>query len=180
MNLTGKVDSAATAELVVAAVAGAAGTDHKDQVTDCKSILAIEARARAARPLKFHQRVLLSSAKTMQHKIRWHRSHPEKRDEAWSEDDIGVYIADMTAAGDRGGSRKGRVLQHLSGRHRVSLEGCFRQSTASGLRDAPWKHQYQANQGGGHSRGSPVISRSQGRSSGGGQICPSPTQMGGP
>ena len=50
MNLTGKVDSAATAELVVAAVAGAAGTDHKDQVTDCKSILAIEARARAGTP----------------------------------------------------------------------------------------------------------------------------------
>ena len=89
MDLTGKVDSAATAELVGAAVAGAAGTGHKDQVTDCKSILAIEARARAARPLKFHQRVLLSSAKTMQHKIRWHRSHPERRQEPWSEDDIG-------------------------------------------------------------------------------------------
>ena len=68
-DLTGKVDSAATAELVGAAVAGAAGTDHRDQVTDCKSILAIEARARAARPLKFHQRVLLSSAKTIQHKV---------------------------------------------------------------------------------------------------------------
>ena len=108
MDLTGKVDSAATAELV-----GAAGTDHRDQVTDCKSILAIEARARAARPLKFHQRVLLSSAKSMQHKIRWHRPHPEKRDEPWSEDDIGVYMA---AAGDRGGSREGRVLQHF-GRH---------------------------------------------------------------
>ena len=123
MNLTGKVDSAATAELVGAAVAGAAvagaavagaaGTGHRDQVTDCKSILAIEARARAARPLKLHQRVLLSSAKKMKHKIRWHRSHPEKRDEPWSEDDIGVYLADMAAAGDRGGSRKGRVLQHF-------------------------------------------------------------------
>ena len=113
MDLTGKVDSAATAELVGAAVAGVAGTGHRDQVTDCKSILAIEARARAARPLKLHQRVLLSSAKTMKHKIRWHRSHPEKRDEPWSEDDIGVYLADMAAAGDRGGSRKGRVLQHF-------------------------------------------------------------------
>ena len=29
---------------------GAAGTDHMDQVTDCKSILAIEARARAGTP----------------------------------------------------------------------------------------------------------------------------------
>ena len=38
----GRVDSAATAELVDAAVAGAAGTDHRDQVTDCESILAIE------------------------------------------------------------------------------------------------------------------------------------------
>ena len=37
MDLSGKVDSAATAELVGAAVAGAAGTDHRDQVTDCKS-----------------------------------------------------------------------------------------------------------------------------------------------
>ena len=36
IDLTGKVDSAATAELVGAAVAGAAGTDHRDQVTDCK------------------------------------------------------------------------------------------------------------------------------------------------
>ena len=47
MDLTGKVDSAATAELVGAAVAGAAGTGHRDQVTDCKSILAMEARASA-------------------------------------------------------------------------------------------------------------------------------------
>ena len=96
------MDSAATAELV-----GAAGTDRRDQVTDCKSILAIEARARAASSLKFHQRVLLSSVKTIQHKIRLHRSHPEKQDTPWSEND-------MAAAGDRGGSRKGGKLQHLS------------------------------------------------------------------
>ena len=43
-DLTGKVDSATTTELVGAAVAGAAGTGHRDQVTDCKSILAIQAR----------------------------------------------------------------------------------------------------------------------------------------
>ena len=47
-DLTGRVDSAATAELV-----GAAGTGHRDQVMDCKSILAIEARARAARSSSF-------------------------------------------------------------------------------------------------------------------------------
>ena len=127
MDLTGKVDSAATAELVGAAVAGAAGTGHRDQVTDCKSILAIEARARAARPLKFHQRVLLSSARTMQHKIRWHRSHPEKRDEPWSEDDIGVYMA---AAGDRGGSRKGRILQHFG---QVETEAVLRDVSGRAL-----------------------------------------------
>ena len=109
---------------------GAAGTDHRDQVTDCKSILAIEARARAARPLKFHQRVLLSSTKTMQHKIRWHRSHPEKRDEPWSEDDIGVYMADMAAAGDRGGSRKGRVLQHFG---QVNTEAVLRDVSGRAL-----------------------------------------------
>ena len=84
LDLLGKVDSATTAELVGAAVAGAAGMGHRDQVTDCKSILAIDARAREARPpLKLPQRVLISSAKSMQQVIRWHRAHPE-RDALWS------------------------------------------------------------------------------------------------
>lgn len=67
LDLTGRVDSAATAQLVGAAVSGAAGTGHKGQVTDCKFILVIEARARAACPIKFSQRVQHSSAKSMQH-----------------------------------------------------------------------------------------------------------------
>ena len=66
----------------------------------------------------------------MQHKIRWHRSHPEKRDEPWSEDDIGVYMADMAAAGDRGGSRKGRVLQHLG---QVDTEAILRDVSGRAL-----------------------------------------------
>ena len=66
----------------------------------------------------------------MQHTIRWHRSHPEKRDEPWTEDDIGVYMADTAAAGDRGGSRKGRVLQHLS---QVDTEAVLRDVSGRAL-----------------------------------------------
>lgn len=63
-DLTGRVDSAATAELVGAAVAGAAGTGHKTQVTDCKSFLAIEARAKTTRPLRFSTCPNLQSCNT--------------------------------------------------------------------------------------------------------------------
>ena len=41
LDFTGMIDSAATAELVGAAVAGTLGSGHRDQVTDCKSLLAI-------------------------------------------------------------------------------------------------------------------------------------------
>ena len=74
------IDSAATAELVGAAVAGTLGSGHRDQITDCKSLLAIEARARANRPVKYHQRGLLAGIKQARHRLRWHRSHPEKRE----------------------------------------------------------------------------------------------------
>ena len=63
LDRTGSVDSAATTELVAS---GAAGTGHGDQVTDCKSLKKIEAQARAARPLKFPDSALLSSARSMQ------------------------------------------------------------------------------------------------------------------
>ena len=39
MDLSGMIDSAATAELVRAVVAGAPGSGHRYQVTHCKSLL---------------------------------------------------------------------------------------------------------------------------------------------
>ena len=110
LDLTGKVDSATTAELV-----GAAGMGHRDQVTDCKSILAIEARAREARPPpKFPQRVLISSAKSMQHVIRWHRAHPE-RDALWSLRCIWLQRATKGAPGTAGYCRaSAKVTQRQS------------------------------------------------------------------
>ena len=52
--------------------------------------------------------------------------HPEKRDTPWSEDD-------MAAAGDRGGSRKGRVLQHLG---QVDTEAVLRDVSGRALASA--------------------------------------------
>ena len=79
MDLTGMIDSAVTAKLVGAAVAGSLGSGHRDQVTDCKSLLAIEARARTDKPVKYHQRGLLAGIKQARHRLRWHRSHPGGR-----------------------------------------------------------------------------------------------------
>ena len=61
LDLTGRVDSAGLDG------AEAAGTCHRNQAAECKSLLVIETRARAARPVKFPQLVLLSSAKSMHH-----------------------------------------------------------------------------------------------------------------
>lgn len=44
-SIVGILDSATTAELVAAAVAGETSAGQRDQVTDCRSFLAIEARA---------------------------------------------------------------------------------------------------------------------------------------
>ena len=89
------------------------GSGHRDQVTDCKSLLAIEARARANRPLKYHQRGLLAGIKQARHRLRWHRSHPEKRKGPWGEDDVAVWMADKAAEGTASQWRKGRVMHHL-------------------------------------------------------------------
>ena len=90
---------AATAELVGVAVAGTLDSGHRDQITDCKSLLAIEARVRVNRPVKYHQRGLLTGIKQDRHRLRWHRSHPEKRDGPWGEDDVAVWMADTAAEG---------------------------------------------------------------------------------
>ena len=113
MDLTGMIDSATTAELVGAAVAGTLGAGHRDQITDCKSLLAIEARVRANRPVKHHQRGLLAGIKQARHRVRWHRSHPEKRVGPWGEDDVAVWMADKAAEGTASQWQRGRVMHHL-------------------------------------------------------------------
>ena len=80
LDLTALIDSAATAVLVEAAVAGTLGSGHRDQVTDCKSLLAIGGRVRANRPVKYHQRGLPAGIKLARHRLRW---HPEKREGPW-------------------------------------------------------------------------------------------------
>ena len=50
LDLTGLIDSVAMGELIGAAVVGTLGSGHRDQVTDCKSLLAIEGRVRSNRP----------------------------------------------------------------------------------------------------------------------------------
>ena len=94
LNLTGRVDSASTTELIGTTVADTAGSGHRDQLTDWKSLLAIESRARGNIPLKYHQRVILSSKdrQTNPHDP-LAQSHPEKRSDPWSENDYGVYMA---------------------------------------------------------------------------------------
>lgn len=62
LDLPGWVTSAATTELIRAAVAGALESHHRAQEMDCMSHLAIEARAPSNRPLMSHQRGALSSA----------------------------------------------------------------------------------------------------------------------
>ena len=81
------VDLATTAELVGAAVAGAAATD---QIMDCKSILAIEARA-----LKFSQHVLPSSANV--HVTHTKVASGSPGDEERTVDDYGIYMVNIVA-----------------------------------------------------------------------------------
>ena len=84
LDLTGRVDSASTTELIGATVADAAGSGHRDQLTDCKLLLAIESRALGNIPLKCNQRVIHSSKDRQTHMIpdggRWHRA-TRKRDQ---------------------------------------------------------------------------------------------------
>ena len=107
------IDSVATAELVGAVVAVTLGSDHRNQIIDCKSLLAIEERVRSSRPVKYHQRGLLAGIKLTHHRLRWHRSRLEKRDGPWGEDDVGVWLADKAAEGTASQWRMGRVMQHL-------------------------------------------------------------------
>ena len=111
IDLTGQVSSAAGSELVAAFLAGKAGkeaTTHRDQITDCKSLLAIDAKIKTGRPMQYHPRSLSACRETGAVELWWHKSHPERGDEMWSEDDFGSWMADKAAEGsvrDRPGSR---------------------------------------------------------------------------
>ena len=67
LDLTGQVSSATGSELVAAFLAGKAGkeaTAHRDQITDCKSLLAIDAKIKTGRPMQYHQRSLTACRET--------------------------------------------------------------------------------------------------------------------
>ena len=113
MDRTGQVSSAAGLELVAAVLAGKAGKEaHRDQITDCKSHLAIDAKIKTGRPMQYHQRSLMACRETGAVELWWHKSHPERGDELCSEDDFGSWMADKAADGPTGVSRYGRVLGH--------------------------------------------------------------------
>ena len=112
LDLTGQVTSAAGSELVAAVLAGKVGTTHTDQITDCKSLLDIDAKLKKGKPMQYHQRSLMSCRETGAVELRWHKSHPELRDEVWDDDDVGSWMADKAAEGPAGVARYGRVLSH--------------------------------------------------------------------
>ena len=107
MDLTGQVSSAAGSELVAAVLAGMAGTTHRDQITDCKSLLDIDAKLKNGRPMPYHQRSLMACRETGAVQLRWHESHLERRDEVLDEDDFSSWIADKAAEGSAGVARQG-------------------------------------------------------------------------
>ena len=83
MDLTGQVNSAAGSELVTAVLAGKAATAHLNQITDCKSLLSIDSKLRTGFPLRYHQRSLMACRETEAEELRWHKAHPERRDEVY-------------------------------------------------------------------------------------------------
>ena len=89
-------------------LAGRAGTTHRDQITDCKSLLDIDAKLKNRRPMSYHQRSFMASRETGAVELRWPESHPERRDEVWDEDDFGSWMADKAAEGPAGVARQGR------------------------------------------------------------------------
>ena len=62
--------------------------------------------------------------------LRWHKSHPERGEEVWSEDDFGSWMADKAAEGPTGVSRNGRVLSHEGD---IDSEGVIRNLQSASL-----------------------------------------------
>ena len=91
-------------------LAGKVETTHTDQITDCKSLLDIDAKLKYGRPMQYHQSLLMACRETGAVELRWYKSPPETREEVWSEDDVGSWMADKAAEGPTGVSRNGRVL----------------------------------------------------------------------
>ena len=58
--------------------------------------------------------------------LRWHKSHPETRDE----DDFGSWMADKAAVRPAGVARQGRVLAHEGD---MNLEGVIRELQSASL-----------------------------------------------
>ena len=130
LDLTGQVSSAAGSKLVAAVPAGRAGTTHRDQITDCKSLLDIDAELRKGRPMPYHQRSLMACRGTGAVELRWHESHPERREKVWDEDDFGSWMADKAAEGPAGVARQGRVLSHKGD---LNSEGVVRRLQSASL-----------------------------------------------
>ena len=80
LDLTGQVSSAAGSELMAAVLADKAGTTHRDQITDCKSLLAIDAKLKLSRPMQYHQRSLMACRETGTVELRW---NPDRGEEVW-------------------------------------------------------------------------------------------------
>ena len=76
LDLTGQVNSAADSELVAAVLACKAGTTHTDHITDCKSLLDLDARLKNGRHMQYHQRSLMAFREIGAVELRWHKSHP--------------------------------------------------------------------------------------------------------
>ena len=130
LDLTGQLSSAAGSELVAAVLAGKAATTHREQITDCKSLLDIDAKVKSGRPIQYHQRSLMVCRETGAIELRWHKSHPERGEEVWGENDYGSWMADKAAEGPSGVSRDGRVLRHGGD---VDAEGVIRNLQSTSL-----------------------------------------------
>ena len=79
--------------------------------------------------MPYHQRSLMACRETRAVELRWHKSHPETRDEVWDEDDVGSWVADKAAEGP-GVARRGRILAHKGD---LNPEGVVRKLQSASL-----------------------------------------------
>ena len=97
-------------------MAGKAATTHQGKITDCKSLLFIDAKFKSG---KYPQRSLIACRETGALELRLHKSHSERRDEVWSEDDFGSWMADKAVEGPTGGlsewQGEGSCVEHMRG-----------------------------------------------------------------
>ena len=78
---------------------GTTTSNYTNHVTDCKSLLTIDAKLRGNQPVQHLQRSLMTCRKTGTVELRWHKTYPEKSDDVWSGDDCGSYKAAEEQAG---------------------------------------------------------------------------------